>query len=132
MFMVASGPILWETKRQDTVVLSTVETEFMALSRVIAQALWISKYFEEIRLLVTKPVLIYADNNGAIALSSNDKNHRRTKHIDVQHYFVKEYIKANDITFQYIPSSMNLADFLTKSLPRDTLWRTIASLGLTQ
>ena len=78
----------------------------------------------------TKPTIIHANNNSAISISTNDKNHHYTKHIDVWHYFVKEQTKASDITFKYVPSSQNIADFLTKALPRDTLWKTVAVLDL--
>ena len=128
--MVAGGPVSWETKRQNTVALSTVEAEFMAFSQAATQALWLSKYFEEVGLSTTKPTIIHANNNSAISISTNDKNHHYTKHIDVWHYFVKEQTKASDITFKYVPSSQNIADFLTKALPRDTLWKTVAVLDL--
>ena len=130
IFVVAGGPVSWETKRQDTVALSTVEAEFMAFSRATTQALWLLKYFEEVGLSVARPITIHADNNRAISISSNDKNHRRTKHIDVRHHFVKEHTEADDINFKYIPSSLNMADFLTKTLPRDTLRKTISVLDL--
>jgi len=39
VFVVAGGPISWKYKRQDTVALSTVETEFMAFLRATTQAL---------------------------------------------------------------------------------------------
>jgi len=81
--MVAGGPVLWKTKRQDTVALSTVEAEFMAFSQVTTQAIWIAKYFEKIKLPMIKPIVIYMDNNGAILNSTNDKNHCQTKYIDV-------------------------------------------------
>ena len=112
IFVVAGGPVSWETKRQDMVALSTVEAKFMAFSRATTQALWLLKYFEEIGLPVTRPVTIHADNNGAIALSTNDKNHWCTKHID------------------YIPSALNMADFLTKPLLRDAIQKMIAALDL--
>jgi len=51
IFMVAGGPISWECKRQDMVALSTVEAEFMAFSRAMTQALWLSKYFDKVGLL---------------------------------------------------------------------------------
>jgi len=130
IFVVAGEPVSWETKRQDTVALSTVEAEFMAFSQVTTQALWLLKYFEEIGLLVTQPITIHADNNGAIAISTNDKNYRRTKHINVWHHFVKEHTEANEVNFKYILSVSNMADFLTKPLPRDTIWRTITILDL--
>jgi len=52
IFVVVGGPVSWETKRQDTIVLSTVEAEFMAFSQAMTQALWLLKYFEEIGLPV--------------------------------------------------------------------------------
>ena len=90
IFLVAGGPVSWETKRQDTVVLSTVEAEYMVFSRATTQALWIVKYFEEIHISIEKSIVIHTDNSGAISNSTNDKNHRRTKHIDVQYHFIKE------------------------------------------
>ena len=81
--MVAGGPVSWECKRQDTVALSTVETEFMAFSKTTTQALWLSKYFDEVGLSINKLLTIYMDNSGSIANSLNDKNHHRTKHIDI-------------------------------------------------
>jgi len=128
--MVAGGLVSWETKRQDTIVLFTVEAEFMVFSWVTTQAIWISKYFGEINIPITKPVLINADNNGAISNSTNYKNHCQIKHIDVQHYFIKEWVNANEVTFWYIPSSENAVNFLTKPLPRDILCRIIEVLNL--
>jgi len=130
IFLVAGGPISWETKRQDTVTLSTVEAGFMAFSRAATQALWLSKYFEEIGLPIAKPVIIRADNIGSISISTNDKNHWRTKHIDIRHHFIKERTKANKVTFQYIPTAENIADLLTKPLPRDTTRKFVTYLDL--
>jgi len=48
----------------------------------------------------------------------------------VCYYFVKEYAEANKVNFKYIPSALNMADFLTKLLPRDAIWKTIAALDL--
>jgi len=116
IFIVAGGPVSWENKRQEKVALSTVEAEYMGFSRAIIQALWISKYFTEIGLPIPKPIIVHTDNNRSISHSLNDKNHRRTKHIDVQHHFIKDQVKCGNITFQYIPSSENIADLFTKSL----------------
>jgi len=121
IFIVAGGPISWESKRQETVTLSMVEAEYMGFSRVTTQALWISKYLSEIGLPMSKPITIFADNNGSISHSLNNKNHCRTKHIDVQHHFVKDQVKLGNINFQYIPSANNIADLFTKPLPREKI-----------
>jgi len=39
-------------------------------------------------------VTIYSNNQGAIALAKNPTNHARTKHIDIQHHFVRSYAKS--------------------------------------
>jgi len=128
VFVVAGGPISWECKRQDTVALSTVEAEFMVFSRATTQALWISKYFDEVGLLVKRPIIICADNSSSIANSTTNKNHRYTKHIDIQHYFIKEHTKSGNIIFKYTSTSDNIADVLTKPLPRDTLQKFVKYL----
>jgi len=101
--------------------LPIVEAEFMAFSRANTQALWISKYFDKVGLPVKRPIIICADNSGSIANSTTDKNYRCTKHIDIRHHFIKEYTKSGNVVFQYTPTSDNIADVLTKPLPRDTL-----------
>ena len=58
------------------------------------------------------------DNRGAIELSKNPKNHGRTKHIDVSYHFTRERIATKEITVKYVPSTENLADMMTKPLPR--------------
>ena len=130
IFVVAGGPVSWESKRQETVALSTVEAEYMSFSRATSQALWMSKFFTEIGLPTPRPILIHADNNGSISHSLNNKNHRRTKHIDVRHHFVKDHVKCGNVTFQYILSSENIADLFTKPLPREKIRQFTTKLQL--
>jgi len=99
IFIVVGEPVLWESKRQETVALSTVEAEYMGFSRATTQALWISKYFTEIRLPTPKPIVVHVDNNGSIFHSLNDKNYHRTKYIDMWHHFIKDQVKCGNITF---------------------------------
>ena len=132
VFIVVGGPVSWESKHQETIALSTVEAEFMAFTQATTQALWLSKFFDEVGLPTSKPILIHADNNGSISISLNYKNHRRTKHIDVKHHFVKEHTENGDVLFQYIPSSNNIADILTKPLPRDKICKFAVQLGMCQ
>ena len=81
------------------VVLSIVEAKYMGFSRATTQALWISKYLNEIGLPMSKPITIFTDNNGSISHSLNDKYYCRTKHIDIWHHFVKDQVKLGNINF---------------------------------
>jgi len=48
----------------------------------------------------------------------------------MHHHFVKERAEANEVNFKYIPSALNMVDFLTKLLLRDTIRKMIAALDL--
>ena len=85
----------------------------MAFSCIMTQALWLSKYFKEIRLLGPNPIVIHTNNSRSIAISTNSKNHCCMKHINVHYHFIKEQAQSNDIVFQYVPTPQNLTDFLT-------------------
>lgn len=130
VFFSAGGPVSWASKCQETVVLSTVEAKYMGFIRAVQQAMWLTKFLDEVGLAADLPITIYADNNGAIATTKNNKAHRRTKHIDVKYHFVKEKIKSNTIIFNYIPSAENLADILTKPLARDATHKCVDGMGL--
>jgi len=97
---------------------------------VIAQAIWLVKFFDEIGLSTTTPIHIYADNMGSIANTVNAKNHRRTKHTDVKYHFTKEHVELDAVVFEYTFLNKNLANLFTKPLPWDTLQKIITNLGL--
>ena len=65
------------------------------------------------------PLLLYGDNQGAIALATNPIAHKRTKHIDIRHHYLRELVEAKTLQVQYVPNANNLADVLTKNLPKD-------------
>ncbi|KAF7759957.1 hypothetical protein Agabi119p4_11652 [Agaricus bisporus var. burnettii] len=130
IFFMAGGPVLWASKHQDTVALSTVEAEYMVFMCAIQQALWLSKFMDEVALSQERPMTIYADNNGAIANTQNNKNHKQTKHIRIRHHFTKERVESGNISFTYIPSANNLADIITKSIPKEAVLQCCKSMGL--
>jgi hypothetical protein len=49
-------------------------------------------YMEEKKVMV-----IRCDNQGAILLTKNPTHHARTKHIDVQHHFVREQVENGEV-----------------------------------
>ena len=63
---------------------------------------------------------LFCDNQGAIHLSKNPENHKRTKHIDVQYHYVRKCQAEGIISIQYIPTTKQMADIFTKALPRTT------------
>lgn len=75
-------------------------------------------------------VVIYYDNQGAIALAKNPSDHSRTKHIDIQQHFVREKVAKEVIQLKYIPTGDMVTNGLTKPLARDPFVRFRDALGL--
>ena len=74
--------------------------------------------------------IIYCDNQSAIALAKDPKFHPRTKHIAIQHHWVREKIAEQVVDLEYIQMSKQVADGLTKALPKDTFIAFCDVLGL--
>lgn len=118
VFCLSNGPISWSSKKQPTIALSTTEAEYMAMSSAVQEALWLTGLLSEL-YIVNYPITIFGDNKGAIDLSRNAKYQARTKHIDVRHHFVRDYVQKNVIKIDQVSTKEMVADMLTKSLPYD-------------
>ncbi len=79
-----------------------------------------AKFMKELRYMKeNKTMVIRCDNLGAISLMKNPMQHIRTKHIDVQHHFVRKQVENGEITFKYCSIEEMVADVLTKALPKE-------------
>ena len=129
-YMIAGGAFSWSSKKQPAVTTSTMEAEYYAAHCGSLNALWIRQLFEQIGIPFDKPLLIYCDNQGAIATAKSEQTHSRAKHIDTRLHSIREHIENKLITLDYIPSKLNLADVFTKSLPYETHNLSAQGLGL--
>nr|GEZ03784.1 hypothetical protein [Tanacetum cinerariifolium] len=62
---------------------------------------------------------LYCDNQSAIALCCNNVQHSRSKHIDIQHHFIKEQVENMVVEVYFVEMKYRLADIFTKALPRE-------------
>ena len=108
-------PIAWRSKGMKSVVLSTTEAEYMALSEVVKELKFIVQLLETMNIKVVLPITVYVDNVGAIWLSNNRTTSDRTKHIDIRTSFVKEYQEDGKIIIKFVKSEENEADIFTKN-----------------
>ena len=108
-------PIAWRSKGMKSVVLSTTEAEYMALSEVVKELKFIVQLLQTMNITVELPITVYVDNVGAIWLSNNRNTGDRTKHIDIRTAFVKEYQEDGKIIIKFVKSEDNDADIFTKN-----------------
>lgn len=113
VFNFAGGPINWKSTLQSTVVLSTTEAEYMAITKAVKEAIWLQGLLENLGL-VQEHINVYCDSQSAIHLTKNQVYHACTKHIDVRFHFVREIVDDGKILLQKIKTADNLADILIK------------------
>lgn len=115
IFTMCGGPISWNSKKQQTVALSTTEAEYMGVTHAAQEGMWLKKLNNQL-FKDKNAINIKCDNKSAINLCSNKAYHPRTKHIDIKHYFIQEKVNDGIIKLEYISTKQMLADFLTKGL----------------
>ena len=110
--------------------LSTVEAEYVAMSRCTQQMSWMHSWLDEVEIDYSHPSVIRGDNHWAIALTKNTKDHGKVKHIDIQHHYIHDLLQSGIMNIKQVPSADNLADLFTKPLAHDLHHRLLASLNI--
>ncbi|KAI0502594.1 hypothetical protein KFK09_017548 [Dendrobium nobile] len=108
--------VSWTVKKQKTVSRSSTESEYRALAAATADILWLQRLISDFGISLSKPTQLFCDNTSAIALAHNPVFHARTKHIEIDHRFIRDNIQNNNIHLQPISTIDQLADILTKPL----------------
>lgn len=125
----AGGAISWISQRQPTVATSTTEAEIVAASEATKEILWLVKLFKEIRPLACPPIL-QVDNSAAVRLAENPEFHKRTKHIAIKHFFVREKISEKMMGILQVSTEKQVADLMTKPLQKTRLKMLCEKMGL--
>ena len=115
LFQIVGGPISWRSKKQDTVVLSTAEAEYVAL-RCPRNCLALRRLILELNNPPDGPTTILEDNQSAMAMAKNPQFHGRAKHIDLRHHFIREHVDDGEVKLMYCPTQEMMADILTKEI----------------
>jgi hypothetical protein len=69
------------------------------------------------------PTVLYIDNQAAIAMTETISINPRTKHIDIRWHYIRERFEEGDIVPIFIPTDEQLADIMTKIMPKTVLER---------
>ena len=120
-FFLVRGVVSWCSKKQRTVSTSTTEAEYIAVGHAARQAVWLRRFLAELPIdQPITPVRILGDNQSSLAIVKNAEYHDRTKHIDVQHHYVRELVQDGYVCMEWITTKEQLADGFTKALPKAT------------
>jgi hypothetical protein len=108
--------VVTSTKQKLNTHSSTI-SEVVAVDDMIPQILWTRLFMQEQGIKVTDNIL-YQDNKSAILLENNGRasSSKQTKHVEIQYYYIADWIAKGDLSVVWCPTSKMIADFLTKPL----------------
>ena len=113
------GPVTWTSNKQKTVAQSSCEAETYGTARICRKLLHIHNILMEQKHDLTLPSTIYNDNQATIKISETGiLSSRRTNHLHLKHGMINELVNGNIVSLKYVKTQNNIADFLTKPLPK--------------
>ena len=92
-FMKAGGVIMWGSKKQNIVSLSSTEAEYISMSIAACDTLWLWSLYSELGYYQPEPTLIRGDNLSTLAIAEDPHYHKRTKHFNTKHHYICNQIK---------------------------------------
>ena len=116
VMFLCSVPIVWRSKQQKSVALSSSEAEFVAASEAVKEIIFVLQVLESMGITVKTPVVVRVDNMGAIFMSENSSSGTRTRHIDTRWHFVRELVEGKVVEIIFVKSADNFADGFTKNV----------------
>jgi hypothetical protein len=111
--------VSWASKKQNSVALSTAESEYIAAGHCCVQLLWMRQTLRDYGYKLSKNPFL-CDNESAIRMADNPIEHSRTKHIDIRYHFLRDHQQKGDIEIAYVNTHNQLADIFTKPLDEKT------------
>jgi hypothetical protein len=95
----------------------------------VSEAAWLRQFLAELHSPLSRSTLVYCDNVSVVYLS-NPVQHQRTKHVEIDLHFVRDYVAAGAVRVLHVPTTSQFADIFTKGLPSSTFAEFRSSLNI--
>ncbi|RVW22282.1 Retrovirus-related Pol polyprotein from transposon RE1 [Vitis vinifera] len=127
---VGGNLVSWKSKKQNVVARSSAEAEFRGMTLGLWEALWLRLLLHDLGYLSRQPIRLFCDNKAACDIAHNPVQHDRTKHVEVDRFFIKEKLDDKIVELPKIRSENQLADILTKVVSSQVFSKFLDKLGM--
>jgi hypothetical protein len=114
---MGKGAVYSSSTRQKINTRSSTEAELVGVEEAMTGIIWTRNFLESQGINIRDNV-VYQDNQSAMLLENNGtaSSGKRTRHINIRYYFVKDRIDKGELRVEYCPTENMLADMFTKPL----------------
>jgi len=132
IFSLEEGAISWAFKKQTCISHFTVESEFIAMVVTGKEVEWLRNMLLDVKLWpqTMSVISLYCDSEVVMSRAYSNIYDGKSRHISIQHEYIRELITNRVIIIIYVKSVNNLVDLLIKELSRDMIRKTTSGMGL--
>lgn len=122
--------INWKSKKQTTVLKISVEAKYRSIVSVVAELVQIVGLTKKLCIDIALPISVYNDSKATMQIEANPVYRERTKHIEIDCYFIWEKINQGMVSTKYIATKDQPVDIFTKALSRSQHEQLSYKLGI--
>jgi hypothetical protein len=115
IIIICGGPISWKSRTIKTLALSSCEAEYMALSEIGKEIIWLCHFFTEIGVKYNTPK-IFCDASSAINWAEDPIQHKRNKHVELEYYYIRDIVEKKLVEIYKVDTHDNVSDPFTKNI----------------
>ena len=128
VLLLSGAVVLSWSRTQGAFALSSCEAELYSMGSAAVEALWLAGFLTEQGLLKEPPVIV-GDSSSALQLASR-VGQGRLKHVEVRLLALQHWHGQGRLRLRKVATADNVADILTKHVPRAILDKLLPYLGL--
>ena len=118
IIMLSGAAVLYTTKYQKALALSSTEAEFVSASNTGKTATYLRTILSDLGFVPDDPTRLLIDNIGAVFMVDAQAPTKRTRHVDIRYFALLNSSHTGQIKAKAIPTDANISDSLTKATGR--------------
>ncbi|GJS03261.1 hypothetical protein Tco_0319769 [Tanacetum coccineum] len=120
VFVLNGGAVDWNSAKQSTIAMSSIEVEYIVVTKASREVVWMRKFIDEIGNIMStnkRHMEMLCGNAPAIAIANDPRIMRGSRHYQRKYHYIHEVIQNGVIVLKKVHTYDNLVDPFTKPMP---------------
>nr|KYP50079.1 Retrovirus-related Pol polyprotein from transposon TNT 1-94 [Cajanus cajan] len=115
---------------QPIVSRSSTKAEYRSMATTTCELKWLKSLLACFGIQHVRPMKLFCDSQAALHIAANPIFHERTKHIEMDCYFIRDALQDGMISTYHIRTNAQLVDILTKALGKSQFSLLLSKLDI--